>query len=197
MRRRWVIIAVPVVLVAAVLVGGRAWVRGQDYLEAGGLSRLPQGARVTNAQAVPPSDPDSVAVVPYRDGAQVVYGLSLRNDGPLSVKVTEVARGEAPGDSSSLFRPTGTLMSERENLQARPRAPFRPFTLEPGHERYVEIVGMLGDCEYYEPGSAEVIDRQRVRFEVLGQSLIADVRLPARIEWRYGDGARCPRERAP
>ncbi len=197
MSRRGIGIAAAIVVLAGVLIGGRAWVRGQDYIEPGSSSRVPANARVVPADAPAPDEPDEVAVVPYRDGARSVYGLSLRNDGPLSVEVTEVAPREAPDEGAWLFRPVEVRMADRDESGSQAPLPFRPFTLESGDERYVEVIGLLGDCEYYEPGSSNVIDSQRVRIKVLGQSLSADVPLSTAIEWRYNRGARCPRERPP
>jgi hypothetical protein len=136
-----------------------------------------------------------VALVPYRDGGHVSYGLTLFNDGPLSVKVTEVAQPEAPGDSLSMFRTTGVKMAAREQAGTDASVPFRPFTLKSGHRRYVEVDGIFANCEHYAPGSAEFIDSQPVHFEVLKQSLTETVELPTRIEWRY-HASTCPRKRA-
>jgi hypothetical protein len=196
MRRRGLLVAVVVVVLVAVLVGGRAWVRGRDYLAFGSSSRVPATARVVKVDPGAPSATDQVAVVPYRDGERVVYGLAVRNDGPLSVKVTEVERREAPKASFFMFRPLEVRMSGDAHAATRAPLPFRPFTLKPGHERYVEVIGRLGDCEHYAPGSSEVIYTQRVHFKVLGQSLTDDVALPTAIEWRYSRATRCPRERA-
>jgi hypothetical protein len=188
-------IVVLVVVIAGALIGARAWVRGQDYLAFGNSSRVPAGSHTERLDAPSPDDPDEVAVVPYRDGARVVYGLSIRNDGPLSVTVTEVARPEAPDASVFMFRPVAVRMADREGPEARAIGPFRPFTLKKGHQRYVEVVGQLGDCEHYDVGSSEFIDAQPVEFKVLGQTLTANVGLPARIEYRYGQDTDCPRPR--
>jgi hypothetical protein len=188
MRRIFVLVAI--VVVAAVLIGGRAWVRGQDYLRLGSGFRAPAGSKPS---APDPGDGRGVALVPYRDGAPVSYGLRLRNDGPLSVKVTEIGT-ENPGESRSMFRTAGVRMAAGEQPGTRASVPFRPFTLKPDHERYVEVDGTFGNCEHYGPGSAEFIDSQPVRFEVLKQSLTENVALPTRIEWRYR-AASCPRKR--
>jgi hypothetical protein len=179
-------------LTVGVLVGGRAWVRGQDYLEQGSLSRLPVQARVVPVDLPTPGEPEEIAVVPYRDGGRTFYGFSVRNDGPLSVTVTEVERPAAPDDSYALFRPVEVRMA-REDFGTEADVPFRPFTLGSGQERYLEVIGKFEDCEHHLPGSSNGTSSQQVRFEVLGQSLSADVALPAEIEWRYGRDARCPR----
>jgi hypothetical protein len=184
-------LALIVVVVVAALIGARAWVRSQDYVALGNSARVPSPSR--DAQVDTPDGPRRVAVVPYRDGAQAVYGLAIRNDGPLSVKVTEVVKPEKPDESVFMFRPVAVRMAEREGPQTRASAPFKPFTLKKDHQRYVEVVGQLGDCEHYEPGSSEVLDSQPVRFKVLGQTLTDDIELPSRIEIRYSRGTRCPR----
>jgi hypothetical protein len=158
------------VIVAAV-VGGRAWVRSRDYLQSA-------------------ADPHfrKEAVVPLRDGKRLSYGFSIRNDGPLSVKVTEVARPVAPGQSRFMFRPVAVRMAGRDGAATTADTAFRPFTLGKGHQRYVEVSGELGNCASYRRGSAEIIESQPVDFEVLGQQLTESVRLPTRYEIRY---ARC------
>jgi hypothetical protein len=181
-------IVVVVVVIAAALFGARAWVRGQDYLALGNSARAPSPSHEKTIDT--PDGSRKVAVVPYRDGAEAVYGLAIRNDGPLSVKVTEVAKPEKAGETVFMFRPVAVRMAGREGPETHTTGPFRPFTLEKDHQRYVEVVGKLGDCEHYGPGSAEFIDRQPVRFKVLGQTLTDDIELPARIEIRYTS---CPR----
>src|SRR3954470_21697925 len=96
-------VAIAVVVVLAALIGARAWVRSQDYVALGNSARVPSPSR--DEQVDTPSGSRKVAVVPYRDGAQAVYGLAIRNDGPLSVKVTEVTTPERPDESVFMFRP--------------------------------------------------------------------------------------------
>jgi hypothetical protein len=186
-------IVVLVVVIAGVLIGGRAWLRSQDFLDLGNSSRVPSPSREETTDT--PDGPRKVAVVPYRDGAQAVYGLSIHNDGPLSVKVTEVQKPEAPDASVFMFRPVAVRMADREGPETRATAPFRPFTLKKGHQRYVEVVGQLGDCEHYKPGSGEFIDSQPVKFKVLGQTLTDKIELPTRVEFRYSRATVCPRPR--
>jgi hypothetical protein len=119
-----------------------------------------------------------------------VYGLSIRNTGPLSVKVTEIAKPEPPDETVFMFRPVAVRMAAQDGPETRASAPFKPFTLKKDHQRYVEVVGKLGDCEHYGPGSSEVLDSQPVEYKVLGQTLTDDIELPRRIEIRY---TTCPR----
>jgi len=181
-------IVVLVVVVAGLLIGGRAWLRSQDYLDFGNSARVPAPSHEETVDT--PDGPRKVAVVPYRDGAQAVYGLAIHNSGPLSVKVTEVAKPEAPDASLSMFRPVAVRMANREGPETHTTMPFKPFTLAKDHQRYLEVVGRLGDCEHYGPGSSEVLASQPVKFKVLGQTLTNDVELPTRIEIRYTS---CPR----
>ena len=171
-----------VVLLIGAVVTERWWVRSRDYLEPGSTSQVPAGARVESA--------GNVAVVPYRQGARVAYGISIRNRGPLSVTVTEVARPSTSGES--VFRPVEVRMARRERGGTRADLQFVPFTLDPGQERYVEVVGELGACRAYDPGRVYRIASQRVRFEVFREALSADVKLPTPIEWRFGPDTPCP-----
>jgi hypothetical protein len=184
-------IVVLVVIIVAALVGARAWVRGHMFLDIGNSARVPSPSHEETVDT--PDGPRKVAVVPYRDGAEAVYGLAIRNDGPVSVKVTEVAKPEPAGESVFMFRPVAVRMAEREGPETHTTAPFRPFTLEKDQQRYVEVVGTLGDCEHYGPGSAEFLDSQPVKFTVLGQTLTDDVELPTRIEFRITNATKCPR----
>jgi hypothetical protein len=167
-------IVVVVVVIAGVLIGGRAWARSQDYVKVGSKTSFPGS-------------------VPYRDGERVSYGLSIRNDGPLAIKVTEVEKPQAPNESLFMFRPVAVRMADREGAGGTSNTPFRPFTLKKGHERYVEVTGRLGDCEHYAPGSGEFIRVQPVTFKVLGQTLTQNVRLPGTVEIRYSRATKCPR----
>jgi hypothetical protein len=194
MRRRWVIVIGAAVVVVGLLIGGRAWVRGQEYVTHGSTSRVPVQARIVEDEDAAPDEPQEIAVVPYEDGARVVYGLALRNDGPLSVEVTEVAPLERRDESFFLFRPVEVRMGETSQPGTEAPEPFRPFSLGPGEERYVEVIGVLEDCEYYTPGSSTLISAEFVDFEVLGQSLEAEVTLPTTIEFRFARRAQCPRE---
>jgi hypothetical protein len=184
-------IVVLVVVIAGALIGGRAWLRSRDFLDIGNSARVPSPSHEESVDT--PDGPRKVAVVPYRDGAQAVYGLSIRNDGPLSVKVTEVDTPEPPDESVFMFRTVAVRMADREGPETRATAPFRPFTLKKDHQRYVEVVGQLGDCEHYEPGSSETLDSQPVKFKVLGQTLTNDVVLPTRVEFRITRATKCPR----
>jgi hypothetical protein len=184
-------IVVLVVVIAAALIGGRAWLRSHEFLDIGNSARVPSPSHEESVDT--PDGPRRVAVVPYRDGARAVYGLAIRNGGPLSVKVTEVDKPEPPDDTVFMFRTVAVRMANREGPETIATAPFRPFTLKKGHQRYVEVVGKLGDCEHYEPGSSETLDSQPVKFKVLGQTLTDDVDLPTRIEIRYSRATKCPR----
>jgi hypothetical protein len=184
-------IVVAVVVVVGLLFGARAWVRSGDYLDIGNSARVPAPSRQQTVDT--PDGPRKVAVVPYRDGAEAVYGLAIRNTGPLSVKVTEVARPEPPDETVFMFRPVAVRMADRDGPETHASAPFKPFALKKGHQRYVEVVGKLGDCEHYSAGSSEVLDSQPVEFEVLGQTLTDDIELPTRIEIRITRATRCPR----
>jgi hypothetical protein len=181
-------IVVVVVVIAAALFGARAWVRSHEFLDIGNSARVPSPSREQTVDT--PDGPRKVAVVPYRDGAEAVYGLSIRNSGPVSVKVTEVSKPEPPDETVFMFRPVAVRMAEREGPETHTTAPFKPFTLKKDHQRYVEVVGKLGDCEHYNRGSSEVLDSQPVKFKVLGQTLTDDIELPTRIEIRYTS---CPR----
>ncbi len=112
----------------------------------------------------------------------------------MSVKVTEVAKPEAP-DAHGVHVPARSPCGwpTAEGPETRATAPFREFTLKKGHQRYVEVVGQLGDCEHYDAGSGEFIDSQPVKFKVLGQTLTDKIELPTRIEIRYTRATRCPR----
>jgi hypothetical protein len=188
-------IVVVVVVIAAALFGVRAWVRGQDYRAFGNSSKVPAGSHDEKIDAPDPGGPTEAAVTPYSDGARVTYGFAIRNDGPFSVKVTEIEKPERPGASFFMFRPVEVRMADREGPETRATGPFRPFTLKKDHQRFVEVVGQLGDCEHYAPGSAEFIDAQPVKFKVLGQTLTNDVALPTRVEFRITDATKCPRAR--
>jgi hypothetical protein len=194
MRRRWAILIIAAVVVVGLLIGARAWVRGQDYVTHGSTSRVPLQARVVEDEDAAPDEPQEIAIVPYRDGARVVYGVSLRNDGPLSVEVKRVATPERPDESFFLFRTVEVRMGETSQPGTAAPEPFRPFSLGPDEERYLEVEGVLEDCEYNAPGSSTLISAQFVDFEVLGQSLEAEVTLPTTIEFRFARRAQCPRE---
>jgi hypothetical protein len=146
------------VVIVAVLVGGRAWVRSRDYLESG---NDPQFRKET--------------VVGLRDGTPLSYGFTIRNHGPLKVKVTEVSRPVAPGQTRGMFRPFSVRMAGGHGL-----VPFTPFELKKGQHRYVQVSGELGNCRSYRRGSAEIIESQPVDFDVLGQGLTESIPLPTR-----------------
>jgi len=184
-------LALLVIVIVAALFAARAWVRGHEFLDFGNSARVPSPSHEETVDT--PDGPRKVAVMPYRDGAEAVYGLAIRNDGPVSVKVTEVAKPEPADATVFMFRPIAVRMASREGPETRAAAPFRPFTLKKDHQRYVEVVGRLGDCEHYAPGSAEQLDSQPVRFTVLGQTLTNDVELPTRVEFRITRATKCPR----
>jgi hypothetical protein len=99
-------------------------------------------------------------------GRHIAIGTWLRNDAPVSVRVTTLDLGQTrvPWDNWQVRLATIT-----PELRFRATRRFSPFTLAPGERRLVWFSGDFNRCPTeYEPGSATGISDIAATFKVLG-----------------------------
>lgn len=89
-------------------------------------------------------------VLDYRDRADVVLRLPLRNTGRFALTVTGLSLG-----------------GERFELLTVVAGPA-DFTLAPGQTRTVALLTVMGNCRYYHEREVHTYDGVQVRFETLG-----------------------------
>jgi hypothetical protein len=190
-RRRWpkVVIVLAVILVAA---AGAFLLRYQPLAQGSSEGVGGTGTRLVPSPGSISSD-QPVYRVAYRDGKTGKLGLSIRNDGPLGVTVTEVGReGWAPG---GLVRYDGTFLTRDVrglDLQPQNLVPFRPFSLGPGEELPVVIRFRYSNCGGSSAGTAETIVAVSVGFRVLGLTHHASVPLRTGVEVPSPPDSACP-----
>ena len=106
----------------------------------------------------------------YRQGASFSYGISLRNDSHLPIKITGV---DADG-GYALLRTTGIYVRRdiatgaEGNTSRGFYEPFRPFTLGPGQERGLLVSNVFDECSRFAPGTGNIYGALQVSFSILG-----------------------------
>lgn len=135
-RPRPLLVAALGVAVAALAL---VWTR-YDPLVAGGPTSCPPGA------ATAPLDdagPERVCGLSNRDAGAFSFGVSVRNDGLVAVRVADVAlRGEIEG----VVTVDGPVMSPAPGGRTPAVVPFETFRLPPGDERLVGVSVSLPAC---------------------------------------------------
>jgi hypothetical protein len=161
------------VLVVAALVAGGLWLNGArtyDSVEAGSFF-----------------DPGAKRFGP---GRRTHVGLTLKNSGGRSVKITRV--GELGG---RLLVETGAKMAVGDYAGRTPRevVAFDDFQLEPDRERYVELEYRMAGCVEWEAGTSVRITDVPVRYRTLVFERTERIRLQTPVEIRRSERARCRR----
>ena len=142
-RPRNLVIGLVVLAVAASIGVGVAWARSYEPLTTGstGLNPIPSH-----------QGPVGETVAAYRDGKPFQIGFSIRNDGRFAVRVVSVPVASVAGP----FTVRAYVVPSETDDAARAVA-FRPFTLEPHHERLVVLRGTYSHCHSLASGASITI----------------------------------------
>lgn len=206
MAGRRTIIAVIGVLVVVTIVALLASRPGDARLTVAPVFDVTSASEATPAPGEPGS---TVARVVYRDGGLLRYVFALHNGGPEALTVTEVVA--PPPSAEVLLRPVamglaragivlpysvGVSSGDLLNADASmpDSGPFHAFTLAPGEERAVYVWARMGDCEFYQPGSAQTFEAVTVRYSVRGDARETSLTLPMSIRVEVPLDVRCPRQ---
>jgi hypothetical protein len=114
-------------------------------LEVGSVTACPD-----DSEAVPPEETDDgpveggeLCLVQHADGRAIVFGLAVRNGGPLPITVTGIEFDSAVREIMELTA-VRTAPTDDPDM---PRTPLEPFRLRPGQERYLEVQVVLRPCD--------------------------------------------------
>ncbi len=180
--------------VTTAVVSATVWVSHYAPLEPGSSSFTPVADPMPE-QAISGFDTVSWRLT-YRDGSSVRYALSIRNNGPVSVTITDLVRDE------SWFRAALRV----DQLRVTPddpkfaglldhAEPFHAFRLDPQHERTLVIDAHYDGCDAYAEGTSMTIVTQQLTYRVFGISKAQSValRLPLQVVFPGPNTPNCPR----
>lgn len=142
----------------------------------------------------PQGDGFSAYRVRYEDGSLFRYALTLYNDGPLPVTITNV--GQDPDCFSCVFplvfeRASVAPASGQYQYDRRHATPFDRFVLQPGANRYVVIEARFDHCESYEPPGGVTHLSIPVGYRAWGLEHQVQLPMPYALEVRFR-GGECP-----
>lgn len=187
-----IVLAVFAITLLAAAIAVPLYVSKYKPITDGGYGRRPATgietevtARASTGENIP------VVRVPYVDGEADYYGFSIRNTGPLSVKILSVGADTSRG----LWKQVAVVM--RLAFQRRPPfrefAPFQPFMLKTGEEMWFEVTSRFANCEFWGPGGSNGFESVEVRYQVAWQKKTVEIPLSTQIEVMSPE--KCPRQR--
>lgn len=152
-------------------------------LEPGTLAVCPDGAE----EMPPPEDEDGptggpVCLVTHVEGAEVRFGGTIRNAGPLPITVERL---DFDGAVEALLDVERVTMSTADG--AEPSTPLARFRLGPGAERTVVVEGRLRPCDPGRRGVVVSVPALPVRTSFLGVRRVAAVPLASELAVLLGD----------
>ena len=140
-KRRWPGVVGAIAIALSVAIGvSIAWIANVEPLAPGSAIFGPAGVRITvpsPAPTVGSVDVDAfgttgmVLEIPVRPEMRFTYLVSIRNDGPVSVEISDVGQRSPLGE---LDRHVVAFQEDRATTPDRKLVPFHPFTLVPGEE---------------------------------------------------------------
>jgi hypothetical protein len=166
-------------IVVAAVAGVLGYSRVADPLLATGSSA------VGSADRRPAEDggPDTYTV-PYADGADVSWAVSVQNTSLLPVSIRGIA-GDEPGFRSLV----GEATLHRTNgdfLRPADLPPFAPFELAPGDSAFLVVTEPFVDCAtaatWYAPGTSVGLEDVVLNVSVLGLERRSTVTLPFHLQ---------------
>jgi hypothetical protein len=129
--------------------------------------------------------------VPFKAGAPVGIGFTVRNDAPVAVTVVSVEPIGFEEVGPAVLRPE--LIDVDYLFGADAGRPFEPVEVAPGAEQAIQLVGTFMDCRMvaanYVPGSSVVATDARLRIRWL--LFEADVDIPLSLAVSMGVPEHC------
>lgn len=142
-------------------------------------------------------EPEQLVMLDHADGADFVASFTIRNDGPVDIKIERLLYDRPLDSGDGLFYPVEVLVHPRErfvgarNLPYEEWAEFGAFSLQSGGERRVAVRYAFGDCTL---GRGEMVGTSiiPVKFSVFGLERHTDYRLPYTLAMKSEPGGGCP-----
>lgn len=129
---------------------------------------------------------EEIRSLTYVHGGALGVLVSVRNDGPWGITITGVGIQEG-----GLFR----VEQVRRGVPGgccTAYEPFAPFSLQPGEERPLELLGVMNGCGNYTPGSGTAWNSYRIEYRILGVERTRDLVVRERIEINIPSRYVCP-----
>ncbi len=183
-RRRWIAIALLVVLAGFGSYAGAFLSNYQPLVGDGGASRAPSGARDLGNFFSPQAGNFEVYEVQLVKRDTFSFGFSLWNNGPIGVTVTRVG---AVGLEGEPFVVESVAMATSEF--SNELVPFKPFSLPPRTYREVVLTVRFTAC--VDSNSLMAFGQEPVAFHVLGVSRQTTAYFPYTIQVVAPPGTTC------
>lgn len=200
-HRRWPWVVVPLAVLATLLVAATTvWVANVEPLGPGSSLLGPHGVRFSAPSPGPTVsslDVDAFGVngmvleIPARPEMRFTYLATIRNDGPVPVRIVAIGTDPGPGP---IGREVVAFEDDHPGGMPEHLASFRPFTLDPGAQAAIQMEVTVTGLTCYSPGTSTAWSWEPVTYEVFGLAPFtrhADVRTGTEIRLVGNDHTDC------
>ncbi len=176
--RNVAIAALLLALIGAITAGG-LWSRSYQPLSEGGAEMFPLNARGPAAL--------EGRVATFRSGKPFQVGASVRNDGHFPVRILGVPIIQGRFTPFAVRPYLGP--AENNCIGAMCAETFHPFTLEPGKERLIMLLGHYANCRQFHQGNGTGLESIPIRMKFLlsTRTVYVPLRGPLEIEFPMRD----------
>lgn len=142
-------------------------------------------------------EPGDLILLDHREGEEFFAAFTIRNDGPLPVKVERLLEPYQLNDSAGEFYPTQVLVHPGEPSVGARDIPydswedFTPFSLGAGEERRVALRYEFGECRLSR-GEWISVGGYAARFSVFGLDRNTYYPLPYTLGMKSAPDGGCP-----
>ena len=180
-------------ILIAMGIGGWVFIAQYEPLTQGAMGGVSGEARRIETLG----DPEQLVLLNHTDHGGFVASFTIRNDGPVDVKVERLLYDRPLDSGDGPFYPVEVLVHPGErfvgarNLPYEEWAEFGAFSLESGGERRVAVRYAFGDCSL---GRGETVWTSSipVEFSVFGLERHTDYQLPYTLAMKSEPGGGCP-----
>lgn len=151
---------------------------GNAFMEPQGVKHAPVG---TNAYVV------------FHRGGPFRYGITIRNDGPFTVRVIGIGPVYGIPFSARLMMADPTT----DSGMPAPSERFRPVDLEPGYTLALYAVGVYACPDGLPGGATTTWTNIPVRYSFLWRTATASLAVPDQLTFVFPKNATCPPTRKP
>lgn len=154
------------------------------------------GVHAQGARSVDTFGDTGLILLDHREGEDFFAAFTIRNDGPLPIRIERLLEAYQLTEGGSPFSPAEVLVhpGERypgaENIPVEQWRSFDPFSLDADEERRVAIRFSMGRCGMGR-GEATIYDSISARFSVFGIDRNTSYPLPYRLAMKSENGD-CP-----
>ncbi len=203
-RPRNVILAVVLLILIGLAIGGAAWAQGYQPLGFSGSAEFPRDSKTELT-----ADGLSQAAV-FHSGRPFELGVQVQNNGRFAVRVLGVPySSEVSWSSKTLPWSARLLMATETSVRLPPLPgahgggrgwhqgpfkPFRPFDLEPGQSAFLLLKGVFANCQVMISHGSIPLPDFPVRYRFLWKTATAHIPLEGglTVNPKNNPRIRCP-----